>query len=216
VTYARVHAGLRPLDGDRLTRTAPHVAGQLLGTLLAREEPDGSTTLARIVETEAYRQTDPASHSHVGVTTRTAPMFGAAGTAYVYRSYGLHWCCNVVAEPAGVGAAVLLRAAVVLAGGAAVTARRGASVAPAGLLRGPGNLTRGLDIDALRHDGGDLVAGCGGLRLLADAWRPAADQIRSGPRVGVRLAADIAWRFWLPVPEVSVYRRSPRASRPTA
>src|SRR5665811_2356401 len=131
---------LLEVDRDALFVHSAAAAERLLGTLLVRRWPDGSDTVARIVETEAYRQDDPASHSYAGRTSRTEPMFEQPGTTYVYRSYGLHWCLNVTVEEEGVGAAVLLRAAVVMEGHEAVRARR-PGVADRALLRGPGNLT---------------------------------------------------------------------------
>ena len=204
---------LEPFERSRLRLPAPQAAIALLGALLVRKWPrDGDATVARIVETEAYREDDPASHSHRGRTARTEPMFGRPGTTYVYRSYGLHWCINVAVERDGVGAAVLLRAATVLRGVDEVRARR-PGVAGHALLRGPGNLTAGLDLDALRHDGGDLVEGVAGLTLASDGWEPTPGEVRSGPRVGVRLAPDLPWRFHLRgVSAVSSYRRSPRAA----
>jgi DNA-3-methyladenine glycosylase len=201
-----------PFDAGRLTGPAPRAARRLLGALLVREEDDGATTVVRVVETEAYRQDDPASHSAAGRTARTAPMFERPGTAYVYRSYGVHWCLNVTVEEEGVGAAVLLRAAVALRGHERLRARRPAAVHDRDLLRGPGRLCAALDLDAPRHDGGDLVVGHAGLRLADDGWRPPAAAIAAGPRTGVRLAADVPWRFHLRgVAEVSPYRRHPGA-----
>jgi DNA-3-methyladenine glycosylase len=196
---------------EDLARPAPRAAVALLGALLLRDEVDGTRTLARIVETEAYREDDAASHS-VRRTERTEPMFWQPGTAYVYRSYGVHWCCNVTAEGEGFGAAVLLRAARLVTGHAAVRRRRSAATRDRDLLRGPGRLTAGLDIDAPRHDRCDLLTGSAGLALASDGWRPPEGSIAAGPRVGIRQAADLPWRFWLrDVPEVSPYRRSPRA-----
>lgn len=206
---------LRAVDRDALAVASPHAAVALLGRLLVREEADGGRTVARIVETEAYRQDDPASHSNRGRTPRTEPMFGVPGTAYVYRSYGVHWCLNVTAEEPGVGAAVLLRAASVLTGLARVRARRAAARRDRDLLRGPGRLTAGLDVDGERHDRGDLLRGDGGLWLADDGWTPAPGAVCAGPRVGVRLAADVPWRFHLAdEPAVSAYRPHPRVTRP--
>jgi DNA-3-methyladenine glycosylase len=203
------------LTRSELAAPAEDVARLLLGRLLVRREDDGSETVVRIVETEAYHQQDPASHSAAGRTARTEPMFGRAGTAYVYRSYGMHWCLNVTADAEGVGAAVLLRAGRLLTGFGWVRPRRPAARTDRDLLRGPGRLTAALDIDAPRHDRGDLIEGVSGLRLADDGWRPAPDRIRVGPRVGVRLAADVPWRFHLAdVAAVSPYRRHPRAPRP--
>lgn len=204
-------AAPRPLPRERLTAHAADAARSVLGALLVREL-DGARVLARIVETEAYREDDPASHTFGRRTARVAPMFGVPGTAYVYRSYGVHWCLNVAVEGEGVGAAVLLRAAAVVEGSEAVRARRPAIRGDRDLLRGPGNLCRGLAIDAPRHDGGDLLDGVGGLCLADDGWRPRRDEVVAGPRVGVSRAAEVPWRFHLAgVPEVSRYVRSPRA-----
>jgi DNA-3-methyladenine glycosylase len=200
------------LDARLLDDRAERAAPALLGKLLVRTEADGSQVVARIVETEAYREDDPASHSHAGRTARTRPMFDVPGTAYVYRSYGVHWCLNVTVEPEGVGAAVLLRAARLLRGHDVVRARRLAARRDPDLLRGPGRLTQALDVDGPRHDHGDLLSGVAGLRLADDGWRCAPGDVRSGGRVGVRLAAHVPWRFRLPdVPEVSAYRPHPRA-----
>jgi DNA-3-methyladenine glycosylase len=212
VTVEVVVGDVGPLERADLDRPAPEAARQLLGRLLVRLEDDGSETIARIVETEAYRQGDPASHSSVGRTPRTEPMFGRPGTAYVYRSYGVHWCLNVAAEEEGVGAAVLLRAARLLTGHEVVRPRRPAARTDRDLLRGPGRLTAALDVDAPRHDRGDLVTGVAGLALVQDDWRPESGQVRAGPRVGIRLAAERPWRFHLAgVAAVSPYRRHPRA-----
>lgn len=202
----------KPLARERLAVPAPEAAVALLGCLLVRTEDDGSDTLARIVETEAYRQDDPASHSYAGRTRRTEPMFGPPGTSYVYRSYGVHWCLNVAVEEEGVGAAVLLRAARVLTNHDLVRARRPTARTDRELLRGPGRLAAGLDLDAARHDGGDLIAGVAGLRLAADGPTVAAAELLVGPRTGIRQAPDKPWRFAVAAaPEVSPYRRHPRA-----
>lgn len=227
----RQYGPLEPFDRQRLAVPAPEAAIALLGAVLVREDPGhgadhdpgGSTptihdgpVLARVVETEAYREDDPASHSHAKRTTRSEPMFWGPGTSYVYRSYGVHWCINVAVEAEGIGAAVLLRAAVVVAGEEVVAARRPADAARHELLRGPGRLTRGLDLDAPRHDRGDVIDGVAGLRLASDDFRASPDEVVVGPRVGVRLAPDVPWRFHLAgVREVSPYRRSPRAAPPT-
>lgn len=180
-----------------------------------RGDGRGAEVVARVVETEAYREDDPASHSHAGRTTRTEPMFWRPGTAYVYRSYGIHWCCNVSVEGEDVGAAVLLRAAAVLTGHEVARTRRPTARTDRDLLRGPGNLAAGLAITAPAHDRGDLIDGIDGLHLASDGWRPEAASIATGPRVGVRLAADLPWRTWcVGVPEVSRYTRSPRAAPP--
>ncbi len=201
----------QPVAVTRLLAPAEVAARDLLGTLLVRTL-DGVEVVARIVETEAYREDDPASHSHRRRTPRTEPMFAAPGIAYVYRSYGVHWCLNIGVEPEGVGAAVLVRAAGVLEGVEVVRRRRPTVRRDAELLRGPGCLTAGLDIDGPRFDHRSLLDPSAPLRLVADGWRPAAQQVIAGPRVGVSLAAEVPWRFHLrDEPSVSAYRRSPRA-----
>lgn len=209
----RLHGALRPLAPARLGQRADVAAVELLGALLVREL--GATrVVARIVETEAYREDDPASHSHRGRTPRTAPMFAAPGTAYVYRSYGVHWLLNVSVEREGVGAAVLLRAAVVVEGLAAVRDRRPGVRRDADLLRGPGRLTVGLEVDGPRHDHLPLLTEAGPLRLAGDDWVPPPAAVVAGPRVGISRAAEVPWRFHLAgVSGVSSYRRSPRAPR---
>jgi DNA-3-methyladenine glycosylase len=203
---------LGPVPAERLTVAADDAAVALLGLLLVRREDDGTDTIVRIVETEAYREDDPASHSAAGLTPRTAPMFGPPGTSYVYRSYGVHWCCNVTAEPAGIGAAVLVRAAVALQGLPHLRRRRASARSDRDLLRGPGRLAAALDLDGPRHTGGDLLVGVAGVRLADDGFRPRGGQVVRGPRTGIRRAVDVPWRFHLrDVPEVSPYRRHPRA-----
>lgn len=198
----------RPYDRELLVASAPEAAVALLGALLVRET-DAGRVVARIVETEAYDQHDPASHSFRGRTDRTRPMFGVAGGAYVYRSYGVHWCLNVTVDEPDHGAAVLLRAARIELGEEHVRARRPHLRRSRDLLRGPGRLCAGLDITGPLHGGGDLLDGVAGLQLR-EGDRP--DAIAVGPRVGVSEAADVPWRFWIAgAPEVSAYRRSPRA-----
>lgn len=205
---------VRPFPRDALAVHTLEAAHALVGALLVREV-DGDEVVARVVETEAYREDDPASHSHARRTARSEPMFWRPGTAYVYRSYGIHWCCNVSVEAEGVGAAVLLRAAVVLAGEEEVAAKRPHVRRARDLLRGPGNLTRGLDVDGDRHDRGDLIAATAGLRLAQDGWSAPPSLVRTGPRVGVSWAPDLPWRVWIDgVGEVSRYVRSPRALPP--
>jgi len=210
-TVVALRAGpLRIVAVQRLLAPAEVAARDLLGTLLVRDL-DGAQVIARIVETEAYHQDDPASHSHRRRTPRTEPMFAEPGTAYVYRSYGVHWCLNVGVEPEGVGAAVLLRAATVLQGVEVVRRRRPRVRRESDLLRGPGCLTAGLDIDGPRFDHRSLLDPQAPLRLADDGWHPAERDVLTGPRVGVSAAAEVPWRFHLrATPSVSAYRRSPR------
>lgn len=196
---------VRPLDAVALAGDPLSGARRLLGALLERTED--LPLRARIVEVEAYGPDDPASHSYRGRTARCASMFAAPGTAYVYRSYGVHWCLNVVVGRTGQGAAVLLRAAELLEGHDEVAARR-PGVPDHALLRGPGCLTRGLAIDG-DLDGTDLT-GTGPWRLWDDGFRA---PVQTGPRVGISAAPDVPWRLRVEgSPAVSRYRRSPRAA----
>lgn len=182
---------MRRLTRDVLARPSVEVAPDLLGMVL-RHDADG--VAVRIVEVEAYAQTDPASHTFRGETPRNRVMFGPAGHLYTYFTYGMHWCANVVTGADGVGEAVLLRAAEVLTGEEVLRARRGDRVAERDLLRGPARLAQGLGLGR-DDDGRDLLAPDAVLHLADDGWRPSS--VAAGPRVGVRLAADVPWRFWV-------------------
>ena len=141
---------------------------------------------------------------------RNSVMFGPAGRLYTYRSHGIHVCANVVCATDGVAGAVLLRAAAVEAGIDVAQARRGDSTRPAALARGPGNLCSALGI-TMDDNGIDLFDAMSPVRLTLGEEHVGVD----GPRVGVSKAADRPWRFWLAGrPEVSLYRRSPRAPAP--
>lgn len=189
----------------------PLTAGRAL--LGARLTANGVTV--RVVEVEAYRgPEDPASHAYRGVTERNRVMFGPAGRLYVYRSYGIHTCMNVSTGPDGTGWAVLLRAGAVVEGEETARGRRGAGRPAAALGRGPGNLGSALGV-RLDDNGADLLDG--GPIALALAPAGAVDDacVRSGPRVGVSVNADVPWRLWLAgEPAVSAYKRSPRADPP--
>jgi DNA-3-methyladenine glycosylase len=172
----------------------------------------------RIVEVEAYGGDpagpwhDPAAHSGRGRTPRNAVMFGPPGVLYVYFSYGMHTCVNVTGGPDGTASAVLLRAGEVIAGREIVRARRPAARTDADLARGPGNFGSALGI-TLDDYGTRLFDPESAIRL--ELGEEIADPaISVGPRVGVSLAADRPWRFWLrESAAVSAYRRSPRAPR---
>lgn len=206
--HRRVQGPVSVLFRDILEVPADLAAVRLLGTLLVRDL-DAHRTVARIVEVEAYEADDPASHSYRGRTRRNGAMFARAGTAYVYRAYGIHHCGNVAVGPSDHGAAVLLRAAVVLEGPEPVRRRRPSARTDDALLRGPGCLTAGLGIEVGEHDGRDLLAGGSGLWLGTDGWQPEDHQIHRGPRVGVRLASEVPWRWWLHGDgAVSRYRRA--------
>ena len=153
---------------------------------------------------------DAAAHSYRGISGRNAVMFGPPGRLYTYRSHGIHVCANVSCGPDGTAAAVLLRAAALEDGADAARARRGELVRAAALARGPGNLCSALGI-TMDDNGIDLFDPAAPVTLELNEPLTAV----SGPRVGVSQAADRPWRFWLAGrPEVSAYRRSPRAPAP--
>lgn len=161
------------------------VAPALIGALILVDGVGG-----RIVETEAYDMSEPASHAFAGPTRRNASMFGAPGHAYLYRSYGIHWCLNFVCREEGHGAGVLIRALQPLAGLERMRARR-ALDAPRLLCGGPGRLCQALGL-GIEHDG--LALGAAPFALGAAA-APAA--IVSGPRIGIAKARELPWRFGL-------------------
>ncbi|MGZ4494927.1 MAG: DNA-3-methyladenine glycosylase [Nocardioides sp.] len=196
---------------EALGGPVPDVARVLLGATLRHEHPEG-TVAVRLTEVEAYGgEADPASHAWRGRTPRTEVMFGPAGRLYVYFSYGMHWCGNVVTGPDGDASAVLLRAGRVVEGLELARSRRGPRVADKALARGPANLMQALGLDRAA-DGLDLLDG-GAVRLEAGAGAPPVTEVEVGPRVGVSREADRPWRFWVPGDEtVSSYRRSPRAT----
>ena len=185
------------------------VAPRLLGSTLRHGD-----VAVRLTEVEAYDgPNDPGSHAYNGMTRRNEVMFGPAGFLYVYFTYGMHHCCNVVVGAAGKASAVLVRAGEVVDGVETARARRGSS--DRDLARGPARLCQALGID-LTHNGTDLSRG--DLTLSLGETPPA--RVRTGPRVGLRQAADRPWRFWLDGdPTVSVYRHAvvkKRSRPPTA
>lgn len=188
------------------------LAGPVLGAarrLLGCTMTDGAVTV-RLTEVEAYAgRRDPGSHAFRGRTPRTEVMHGPAGHAYVYFTYGMHWCVNVVCGPDGAACAVLLRAGEVVAGTEHASARRPQSNVR-DLARGPARLTKVLGITGA--DNGSPLLGAGRLRLVARTAVPRA-AVAAGPRVGVAGAgADRPWRFWIAGnPTVSQYR--PAAAR---
>ncbi len=191
------------------------VAPALLGATVTH-----AGVTVRLTEVEAYAGTsDPGSHAFRGPTPRTQVMFGPAGHLYVYFTYGMHWCANVVCGPSGAASAVLMRAGEVVAGDDVAAARR-SGVARRDWARGPARLATTL---ALRGEqsGLDACVPRAPLTFAAPERRPAAAGIRTGPRVGVSGAGGDAaaypWRFWLDgEPTVSAYRPAkPRARRVT-
>jgi DNA-3-methyladenine glycosylase len=179
------------------------VARELLGKVLVRDMPDGTRLMGRVVEVEAYRQDDQASHSFRGRTARTVPMFGMAGVAYVYFTYGMHHCMNVVTEDEGIGAAVLFRALEPLAGVETMRTLRLAGRADVklddtALCRGPGNVCKALAIDR-SLSGYDMHQSDSVLFVAADD--AAVDEIRTSARIGVSgdaIAKTAPWRFYIP------------------
>ncbi|RBY74588.1 DNA-3-methyladenine glycosylase [Blastococcus sp. TF02-09] len=190
------------------------VAPTLLGCWLVSERPEGTVAL-RLTEVEAYSGSgiDPAAHSHRGPTPRAAIMFGPPGRLYVYFSYGVHWCANVVIGAEGDGEAVLLRAGEVVVGEALARSRRPAARSPRDLAGGPARLTQALAIG--RDDlGTDLLDAASSVRLHRG---PAPASVSAGPRVGISVATDLPWRFWeTGAPSVSVFRAGGKPRRRTA
>jgi len=175
----------RRLTRSFFIRNVHKVAADLIGATLLFDGVGG-----RIVELEAYDHTDPAAHSFRGLTSRNAVMFGPAGYAYVYRSYGIHWCLNLVCEPKGSASAVLIRAIEPTTGLPAMRRRRGVSDARL-LCSGPGRLC-----EALRITGTD-----GGLRLDKAPFelfaRSDPVEVVTGVRIGITKAVDLPWRYGL-------------------
>jgi DNA-3-methyladenine glycosylase len=224
--------GRRPVIREFFDRPAIQVAPDLLGCVLWH-----GPVAVRLTEVEAYAgDADPASHAYRGRTARNSVMFGPPGHAYVYFTYGMHFCVNLVCMPSGTASAVLLRAGEIVAGEDLARTRRAAragvrtSVARAevphrDLARGPARLCQALAIDR-SLDGTDVLNPTATLRLEAGSGAPggasgcapgrsrAGSGVRSGPRVGVREGAEVPWRFWLDgEPTVSAYR--PAAPRPS-
>ena len=187
-------AGAGRVVARRTLRRAPEqVAPLLLGAVLVHDSPDGPVAV-RLTEVEAYAgEQDPASHAWRGPTPRTQVMFGPPGVAYVYFSYGMHWCMNVVTRPDGVASAVLLRAGEVVDGIALARDRRRRST-DRDLARGPGRLCQALGLTG-PDTGTDVCATASPLRLLARRRPPAA--IAAGPRIGITKAVAVPWRFWI-------------------
>ena len=181
------------MTATQLLGPVDEVAPALLGCWVVSDRPEGRVAV-RLTEVEAYsgEGSDPASHAHRGPTPRAAIMFGPPGRLYVYFSYGVHWCANVVVGPDGRGSAVLLRAGDVVVGEDLARARRPAARAARDLARGPARLTQALAIGPGDKDA-DLLDVAGRVRLHS-APPPAA--ISAGPRVGISQATELPWRFW--------------------
>jgi DNA-3-methyladenine glycosylase len=197
---------MRLLTREELAVDPVDAAQMLLGCVLESETRQG-TVRVRLAEVEAYRGgDDPASHCYRGRTPRNEVMFGPAGHLYVYFVYGMHFCANIVSLTDGVPGAVLLRAGEVISGVELARSRRPSARSEAELAKGPARLTGVLGLNR-EHNGMDLTAADSSVRLLAGD-RTDGRVIRTGPRVGVAVAMDVPWRFWLDgSPAVSGYRR---------
>lgn len=167
-------------------RPVLQVAPDLVGCVLHHGETAGV-----IVETEAYHESEAASHAYVGLTKRTSTLFGPPGLAYVYRSYGIHALLNAVCDAEGVGAAVLIRALEPDSGLELMRARRGLQ-AERMLCSGPGKLTQALDIE-LHHNQSDLISGPIVISERPPEWREV--KIVADRRIGITRAAELPWRF---------------------
>src|SRR4051812_20775627 len=177
---------LRSLKRSFFARSVHEIAPELIGATLLIDDVGG-----RIVEVEAYHHTDPAAHSYRGMTDRNAVMFGPPGYAYVYRSYGIHWCLNFVCEPAGSASAVLIRAVEPLQGLAKMRRRRRGIVDERLLCPGPGGRARAMAVPR-QHNGLPLD------RLPFEIYaREETPEIAVGPRIGLTKAADYPWRYGL-------------------
>jgi DNA-3-methyladenine glycosylase len=201
------------LPRSRLAGPVLDIAAGLLGCVFEADSPHG-TVAVRLTEVEAYAgPDDPASHAYRGRTARNAVMFGPAGHLYVYFVYGMHWCCNVVCGPEGDASAVLLRAGTVLSGVDTARSRRPSARSEADLARGPARLATALGL-AAAGNGVDLCSAASPVRLRAGRPVP-PELIRTGPRVGVAVAAERPWRFWVDAdPSVSAYRPGGRRRPP--
>jgi DNA-3-methyladenine glycosylase len=182
---ATLHNSPKPLTPSFFDRSVLEVAPELIGATLLVGGVGGV-----IVELEAYHHTEPASHSYRGPTPRNAVMFGPAGFAYVYRSYGIHWCLNFVCEGEGSAAAVLLRALQPTEGLATMRRRRGVSDERL-LCSGPGRLCEAL---AVTHAHNRRRLDRPPFALFA---RPGAVKVATGPRIGLTKAVELPWRYGL-------------------
>jgi DNA-3-methyladenine glycosylase len=174
-----------PADPAFYRRPVVEVAADMVGAIVRHGDCSG-----RIVETEAYHESEPACHAYVGLTPRTSTLFGAPGSAYVYRSYGIHALLNAVCEDEQVGAAVLIRALEPLTGLGAMRARRGLERLE-DLCSGPGKLTQALGI-GLECNATPLG---GPIEVLAPPAEAPAARIVVGQRIGITRAVELPWRF---------------------
>ncbi len=175
----------RKLRKSFFARSVHEVAPDLIGATF-----QFAGTAGVIVELEAYHHTDPAAHSYGGITQRNAVMFGPPGHAYVYRSYGLHWCVNFVCEPEGSAAAVLIRALEPTSGITVMRRRRGLKDHRQ-LCSGPGKLTEAMGIT---HAHNGVALDVAPFTITARTTEP---EIVAGPRIGISKATELPWRYGL-------------------
>jgi DNA-3-methyladenine glycosylase len=210
-----VAAQLRPQGSGLFDSQVVGLAPLLLGAVLEHRDAEG-TVAVRLTEVEAYAGAgDLGSHAHRARTARNATMFGPPGRLYVYFTYGMHWCVNIVCEPEGEPAAILLRAGEIVQGTDLARHRRPAARRDRDLARGPARLAAALGLNGT-HDGQPVLAVLNsagpeqGVRLVPPGHTPTS-RVRRGPRVGIRGPGGdgerFPWRFWLEgEPTVSVYR----------
>jgi DNA-3-methyladenine glycosylase len=186
----------RTLPRRFYARDSRELAALLLNKLLVSHDPSGEVLSARLVEVEAYRGAeDPASHAYRGMTKRNATMFGPPGHLYVYFTYGMHWCANVVAADRVDGSAVLLRAAAPVDGVDTMRARRVKARRDRDLLSGPAKLCQAFGITGV-HDGADLTVARGALRIVDDGVPPPDDPLVT-TRIGISPGRgdESPWRY---------------------
>lgn len=176
------------LSADFYGRSVLDVARDLIGCTV-----EHAGTAGVIVETEAYHDSEPASHAFIGLTPRTRTLFGEPGRAYVYRSYGIHALLNAVCEPEGVGAAVLIRALEPLSGIETMRRRRGL-MRVEDLCSGPGKLTQALGV-SLEENGTSLTSGPVRIGPRPPGWLD--PDVIEGTRIGITKAVDLRWRFYV-------------------
>jgi DNA-3-methyladenine glycosylase len=195
---------LDPLPRSFFDRPVLEVAPDLLGRLVVHRTEDGDVT-ARLTEVEAYDgPNDPGSHAFRGRSKRNGTMFGPPGHVYVYFTYGMHYCMNLVCGPPGLPTGILLRAAEITDGAELARKRRPTAKSDRELARGPARLVEALGVT--RGDDGADICGDGPLTVHHGTAAP-KELTRTGPRVGLRDAPDFPWRFWIDGdPTVSVYR----------
>ncbi|MBC9711785.1 DNA-3-methyladenine glycosylase [Streptomyces sp. TRM66268-LWL] len=196
-----------PLPRTFFDRPVLEVAPDLLGRILVRTTPDGPIAL-RLTEVEAYAgESDPGSHAYRGRTARNGVMFGPPGHAYVYFTYGMWHCLNLVCGPEGFASGVLLRAGEIVEGAELTRHRRLSARNDKELAKGPARLATALDVDRAL-DGTDVCAGPEASLSVYTGTPVPSDQVRNGPRTGVSGEGGVhPWRFWIADdPTVSPYR----------